>query len=178
MFKGKPGEPASHFCAALLAKPQLSGFRVVISQTLQVIVKACLLPEPHSGLAHGLGRSLDGGKSWKHPVPAYACGRRLVVRQSYGVTCSPLQSQSEYALPRCGCHDAGTACTRPCLAFPAVHAMCVGSLVSRSAGHREVVNTLAKKNALAPYVFAARFRLHACVHLGRRCPTGFGSERS
>ena len=43
MIKGKPGEPASHFCAALLAKPQLSRFRVVISQTLQVIVKACLL---------------------------------------------------------------------------------------------------------------------------------------
>ena len=47
----------------------------------------------------GCGRSFDGGKSWKHPVPAYACGRRLVVRQSYGETCCPLRA-SEYANQR------------------------------------------------------------------------------
>ena len=117
---------------------------------------------------------LQRGQEMETSVASYVCGRRLVVRQSYGETCSPLRSQSEHALP----HDAGTACTRPCLAFPAVHAMCVGSLVSRSAGHREVVNTLAKESVLAPYLFTLRFRLHACVHLSRRCPTGFGSERS
>ena len=61
----------------------MSRFRVVISQTLQVIAKACLLPEPHSGLAHGLGRSFDGGKSWKHPVAcvclraAFGCAAEL-----------------------------------------------------------------------------------------------------